>query len=103
VPVGGAMQQPALLILLAAYSVRRDRKGAKWCRRDGIGAVRAMLGAPLPDGVPEVPAIREYREAQRGAIEILEHHCRICGRCDLANAQVTGRPHLVGIPASPHL
>lgn len=93
-------EHAALMIVLSVESAKRDRKGAKWCRKDGIGAARRILGEPLPDGVPDSPVIREYRAAQAAAIEILATHCRVCGRCELANAPVNGRPLLVGIPAN---
>lgn len=73
--------QPALVILLAAFSAKRERKGVKWCREAGIGAARKMLGNPLPEGVSEIPSLNLYREAQQAAACILAAHCRICAGC----------------------
>ena len=76
--------QPAIMILLAAFTARRDRDGARWCRKEGIGAARRVLGKPLPDDISGLPSVATYRDAQREASTILKAHCRACGKCKLA-------------------
>lgn len=76
--------QAGLMILLAAYTAKRDRKGAEWCRKAGIGAARQILGEPLPDDVSDLPSVDAYRAAQREASTILVTHCRACKRCKLS-------------------
>lgn len=76
----------SLFILLAAFTAKRDRKGAEWCRKAGIGAARKIVGEPLPNDVTEIPSIETYRAAQRDAAAVLATHCRVCGKCRL------GRP-----------
>ena len=73
------------LITLAFLTSQRERKGAEWCRKRGVGRMREVaspnvltIGAPMPSA--------EHVLAQTEASEILAAHCRSCGGCRLGRA-----------------
>lgn len=77
--------QPALLITVALLTAWRDRKGAEWCRKSGIGAIRKELGVTLPSNVSGL-VTAEFASGQAEAIALLEARCRVCRRCKLGQA-----------------
>ena len=40
----GRAMTPELMIVLASLIAKKDRKGPKWCRKKGIGAIRREIG-----------------------------------------------------------
>ena len=80
---------PELLIVLARMEVERERKGADWCRKHGIGRVRETLGRALPPDITVLqafksPEIAARIEAQRTAQDLMAAVCAACGGCVLA-------------------
>ena len=64
-----------LMIVLAGLIADRDRKGAEWCRKHGVGKRRRVLSSQIAPNV-----IVDNSDA----LAILEAHCRACGKCKLA-------------------
>ena len=71
------------LFLMFAW-VRREAKGADFCRRRLVGPVREMARHPpcvidlaRPECKPTADVLLECRE-------VLALHCRSCGACDLS-------------------
>lgn len=67
---------------------KRDRKGAKWCKKEGFGAERRSLDRAQPR---DVISLFGYNEAERAVAKARESAraalagiCKACGRCDLA-------------------
>ena len=53
---GGRVMTPDLMILIASLTTKKKRKGRKWCKRKGIGAIRREIGS-FREGCP----VRNYR------------------------------------------
>lgn len=88
-PNPGETMTPEMLIVLASLTAFRERHGAEKCRRNGVGAVRALIGRILPSNVTELPAARspeilEFVRAQQSAQAEMARLCRSCGGCRLA-------------------
>lgn len=66
-------------VLLAWARLQPELLGPKKCRRKGVGALLRELRHDAPDFT-----LGPYIEARREGAQILESHCRICGRCDMA-------------------
>lgn len=83
-----------LVIILSLLTISRETRGKNWCKNDGVGRMREMIGAPLPDpGGADVDArIAEYMRDQRDAAALLAKHCRECGKCRLAREPIIGAP-----------
>ena len=77
--------RPELLIVLAGLIADRERKGAKWCEKNGVGRLRRIVGAAVPNVVTIAAASvpPEVLEAQRASAVILADHCQRCGQCKL--------------------
>lgn len=71
------------LFLMDAW-VRRERKGAEFCRAKIIGPMRTMARVPpvKVDMVGSPPTACILQEAR----EILALHCRTCGACELKDS-----------------
>jgi hypothetical protein len=67
-----------LAVFLAWARVQPEILGPKKCRKRGVGAVLSELRAELPGN-----GIGPRTEARREAVQILESHCRLCGRCSI--------------------
>ena len=68
------------MITLAGLEAQRRLKGARWCKTNGVGAIRATLGPEQPDNVFELgpPELREYHSARREAQAALKTFCQVC-------------------------
>jgi hypothetical protein len=78
-----------MLILLADFKAERERRGAQWCKKRGVGARRKLLGRVLAPNVIDLsasqsPELKRFMVSQRAAQETLAAHCRACGGCKLA-------------------
>jgi hypothetical protein len=66
---------------------KRDRKGAKWCRKKGLGRDRAILGTAPPLNVLPLQKIdhaeRAFALAREEAKKRLADICGNCRRCPL--------------------
>jgi len=78
---------PELMIALADIPAKRKRKGKRWCRKKGIGAITRELGyseylganvVPITDNTPLDPRVREFAEMREGAHAIVRAVCRNC-------------------------
>ena len=69
----------SLAILIAAAQVLPRVIGAKECGKHGVGEIIRELGAELPGNL-----VGPYAGARREAVQILQSHCRQCGRCKMA-------------------
>lgn len=80
---------PELMIVMAGLYAQRDRKGKRWCREKGIGAIRKAIGPENvePISTSIVPRVREYEENRRQAAGILVTACKVCARCPLGREQ----------------
>lgn len=77
---------PAVLweILTVAFEEVRDRKGAEFCRKHGVGACRAKLGS-MPGGIVSLtPETVARLNVRRAAQETLAAFCRECKGCRLS-------------------
>ena len=83
---------PELLILLARMERERNRSGAAWCRKYGIGAYRDLMELPLISPAPYEASVQdagllsEWTTTQTVAASVLAGACRSCllVSCDLA-------------------
>lgn len=63
-------------VLLAWANLQADTMPAKKCAKKGVGGMIHWLRVQLNAGVPGIYG----RDALR-ATQLLESHCRLCGRC----------------------
>ncbi len=85
--LGGTMLMASaeLLIILSLLTISREIRGKSWCKSDGVGRMRALIGPPLPETSERLdPRVAGYGDDQRRAAHILTNHCRDCGKCKLA-------------------
>ena len=68
-----------LAILIALAQALPRVIGAKKCGKHGVGEIIRELRAELPGN-----GVGPYAGARREAVQILESHCRQCGRCKMA-------------------
>lgn len=85
------MASAELLIILALLTISRETRGKHWCKTDGVGRMRQMIGPPVsePEGVTDSRVV-EYAREQRSAAAALAKHCRECGKCRLAREPIIG-------------
>ncbi len=82
-----------LLVILSLLTIARETRGKHWCKTEGVGRMRAIIGEPLPDAnEPTDPRVAEYARDQRRAASMLARHCRECGKCRLGRSTVTAPP-----------
>jgi len=78
------MSAATLLIVLAKLTADRESKGAEWCRKRGVGAIRHVIGSALPSNMVSLaPLPPEFIADQRAAATMLEGHCKTCRGCKL--------------------
>ena len=83
------MASTSLLIVLAGLIADRERKGYRWCRKNGIGKRRQFVGAVLPPTIKN-PSVAAYIGAQREAASVLAAECRRCRGCELSRVPIMG-------------
>jgi len=69
----------SLALLLAMAASMPHTLGPKRCGKEGVGAWIKALRAELPGN-----GVGPYVAARREAVQLLESHCRLCGRCKVA-------------------
>ena len=74
----------SLVILLATARMLPRAIGAKKCGKVGVGEIIRELRAELPGN-----CVGPYAGARRETIQLLESHCRACGRCKVGRRQMT--------------
>jgi hypothetical protein len=68
----------SVAVLIAAASVLPRVIGPKKCGKHGVGEIIRELRAELPGN-----GVGPYVVARREAVQLLESHCRQCGRCKM--------------------
>lgn len=69
-------QQIFVPVLLAWAQVQAEILGHKKCRKTGIGALIRKLREGLSENV-----VGPTAAARREGAQLLESHCRVCGKC----------------------
>lgn len=90
---------PELMITLGYLIAKRSRKGVKWCRKKGIGAIVREVGhyeremganvVPITENVPTDPRLKAYVENRDAAHAILRRVCLSCpmeGKCSVGRS-----------------
>lgn len=76
------MASAELVIILALLTIARETRGKSWCKNEGVGRMRSLLGDPSHANVTTIdPASAERAAQKREASLILADHCRRCGKC----------------------
>lgn len=63
-------------VLIAWAQVQAETMGARKCSKKGVGALIRKLRGNLDTGAPEI-----YGRSTERAAQLLEGHCRLCGKC----------------------
>jgi hypothetical protein len=63
-------------VLLAWAELQAEQMGQKKCARKGVGGMIRKLRGHL-----ESPAVELYRRDTLRSVQLLESHCRLCGKC----------------------
>lgn len=88
------LANPELLILLSLLTISRELRGKSWCKNEGVGRMRALIGDPLPEDLSELmtPPPIAIAADQRRAAQILREHCAKCAKCSLGRGAKIIRP-----------
>lgn len=80
------MQLHLSIILAALVEGARDKRGAEWCRKWGIGYARRRIGTPVRNVAATAAGAEDslsFEQRVKAAGE-LKAWCQACGRCKMA-------------------